>query len=78
MAHFLNKTQVTAVDQHRFIIEASDIGLRPGLFPEELDTDLGNRQQLYKVRHLIDEDNEFLGVVYKQRFGTVEVHVLND
>jgi hypothetical protein len=58
---------------HDFITEASDIGLPPGTWPEQLDVvDIGNNLPL----RIASRDET--GAVYKQIAGCVVVKVFND
>jgi hypothetical protein len=65
--------QCTEYETHRFSAEASELGLPPGFWPHELETDMGNKQPFVAIRRLEDG-----GVVYAQRFGCIELKVFND
>jgi len=60
-------------------VESSDLGLRPGEWPTWLNVDpkFGNGQPLRRTR-VIEHNGELGAVVYRQRFGVLEVRVLND
>jgi len=65
---------VTEVEAHRFVTEASSIGLRPGEWPLALTTALGNGRPLRRAAFFKDGS----GVRYRQDEGCVVVDVLND
>ena len=71
----LDRDLVTAHDVLHYSVCASDLGLRPGEWPEQIDTNLGNGQPLI----LRDEPRgEGAGCVYTQQFGCIQVTVWND
>ena len=53
---------------------ASDLGLRPGQFPEMLETELGNGRPF--VRCSVSPDGSV--VMYRQDLGCCNLHVYND
>lgn len=57
---------------HAFVSEASELGLPPGMWPDVLETDLGNRLLLFRVA--VDD----VGARYRQEFGCVRLSILND
>lgn len=61
-------------DDHKLVIEASALALPPGHWPVTIDVarNFGNGQPLVNVWR----DAEVC--VYKQRFGILQLHVLND
>lgn len=62
---------------HEWIAEASDLGLRPGQWPVELTTDLGNG--LPFIREWLGRDDEEVArVIYRQANGCIQLTVLND
>lgn len=61
------------VGNHRFIIEASTLGLAPGQFPGKIDTTMGNGQPLV-MGHAAPDG----GYVYRQLLGIISVTVAND
>lgn len=70
---FVPKGGVAAVSSLRFVVDASDLGLRPGQLERSLRTDLGNGNAL-ELRELADDGS----LIYRQRLGVVELVVLND
>jgi len=71
------KTKVTHMNAtehspHRFVAEASELGLRPGSWPIFLETDFGNRQPFF-YQCQFDA-----GVTYFQRGTCLVLNVLND
>lgn len=71
------RTMVQETQLHHFVAEASTIGLPPGTFPHRLDVDIGNGRPFYRS-YSVDRDGDLTGVVYRQEFGCVELHVFND
>ena len=57
----------------RYTAEASDLGLRPGEWPERIRTDLGNGRPL--VAYGVRSDGTH---VYRQAGAPLEVFVFND
>lgn len=62
---------------HRFVAFASDLGLRPGQFPETLPTDLGNRQPFLRGK-VATRDGDVVAVGYEQLLGCITLSLLND
>jgi len=63
-----NETNTTTV------MDASEIGLKPGQWPDEIRS--GNH---ILMRHLEDISNgELLGIIYRDERQNVELHLLND
>jgi hypothetical protein len=62
---------------HKFSVEASDIGLRPGEWPRTLTTTLGNGLVLIAQRREVSDGN-LLWVDYLQSYGYVWLHIYND
>lgn len=73
----ITSDMVTPVEVHRFVVEASSIGLRPGQWPAHLETDMGNGQPLVRARVELD-DGEVQSVTYQQAMGCIALLVLND
>lgn len=64
-------------------VEASDLGLRPGEWPKELPTTMGNKQPFVRGNPMLsgpddDPDAELTGVNYHQRGGCISLKVWND
>jgi hypothetical protein len=72
MMPHITLADVTEFAPHEFSVDASDIDLRPGVWPDRLTTDLGNKLPL--VRIALDETRG----LYRQECGCVEVSILND
>lgn len=69
----VTEQHVTEHAAHKFVTEASDLGLRPGqAFPERWNTELGNGQPLVLLS--IDPQR----AVYVQNLGCITLTVLND
>jgi hypothetical protein len=64
---------VTETEVHRFVTEASTLGLSPGSFPALLETELGNGLPFTRQRTRPDGS-----VIYQQHFGCVQLVVFND
>lgn len=64
-------------EAHKFSLDASDLGLRPGEWPRVVDTTIGNRQPfLAQARET--RDGDLLWVDYRQNLGCVTLRVYND
>jgi hypothetical protein len=73
----IKRDQVLEIKVHTFVTEASTIGLRPGEWPERIDTELGNGQPLLRGQPDL-EDGEIRGVRYRQAHGCIAVLIVND
>jgi hypothetical protein len=67
------KHLVLEYSTHKFSVEASTLGLPPGLLPSSIETDLGNGRPFQLMRFTADG-----GGVYNQEFGCISLRVLND
>jgi hypothetical protein len=63
---------VTEVKPHWFVAEASQLGWRPGYWPELVETTMGNGSPF--LRRAPSQG----GWIYHQANGGLVVHVLND
>jgi hypothetical protein len=66
-----------------FTAEASELGLKPGEWPQELPTTMGNKQPFVRGKAMTsgpddDPDAELTGVNYHQRGGCISLKVWND
>jgi len=75
-----SKTQIilhsgcaTEYEIFKFSVEASELGLAPGVWPETIETSMGNKQPL---RYAYTDANGER--VYTQPFGCINVTVIND
>lgn len=73
--HKITKDNATEQDPGMFYTEASDIELPPGIWPDTLETSLGNGQPLRRLP-INQEDIKF--VVYQQPETEIQVTVFND
>ena len=73
VAYRITYKQAHAYDAHRFIVDASDLGLPPGFFPRTIDTDMGNGQRFV----LVGADRAG-GRLYEQQWGCITLTVAND
>lgn len=74
MTNFVKRTQVSEYEPQRFAVEASELGWPPGHWPESVQTDLGNGQDLIRVASIAQGG----GYVYQQSMGCIKLRVLND
>ena len=75
MGLFVCVTEVEAPEGHcsfEYTADASMLGWAPGFFPTELETNMGNAQNLVRVS--LDE----YSALYKQIAGCVSLRVFND
>ena len=68
----ITREMVTEYETHKFVTEASQIGLPPGRFPRQIDTELGNRMA-FILRSANDEAAQ-----YAQANGCISLTILND
>lgn len=61
-----------------FETEASEINLRPGEWPTQLPTDMGNRQPFVRHSKKLDSNGDLLWVTYAQDLGCLTLRVFND
>lgn len=73
----ITSADVTEYNTHQFCTEASDLGLKPGEWPEKLTTTLGNTLDFTRVRPL-EHNGEFAGYYYTQIAGCISLKVYND
>lgn len=67
-------SQVTEVQAHHFMAEASELGWKPGFLPYYVQTDLGNGLELV----LAEVNYEAGYFTYDQSAGCVTLRVFND
>lgn len=67
-------------DPHSFTVEASTLGLRPGEWPEMLQTKtkLGNGLPFVRKTKKLDSNGDLMHVRYLQAAGCVSIVVFND
>jgi hypothetical protein len=72
--------QITILDASRYEIEASALGFKPGVWPDRIETDMGNGLPLIRHRNprVQAETNEVVGFTYFQSQGVITVFVVND
>jgi hypothetical protein len=63
---------------HQFMTDASSLRLPPGCFPNQMKTDLGNKQPFVLDRLLDAQDGDCSGAVYKQSCGCITLLIFND
>jgi hypothetical protein len=70
----INKELLEEFEPHKFVQEASTLGLKPGVWPRTLEVvpSLGNGQPFF-ARNFLEGK-----VVYFQGNGCVTIHILND
>jgi len=75
---FIEDTKnLTEYQPHHFCTEASTLGLRPGQWPEKIETKIGNGQPFYIIsKKSTDGDIEY--ATYRQDCGCVVLRVFND
>lgn len=74
---FLENGIVSEFEPHKFVAEASSLGLRPGEWPTLIGTTLGNGRNFVRARSE-ERDGDLLWVVYLQTFGCIELKIFND
>lgn len=68
----ITRAMVFEVDTHRFVADASELGLAPGCFPAQIKTQLGNG------RPFIRRDVTEQAVTYSQANGCISLLIFND
>lgn len=74
----IDRKDLLETDVHKFCTEASDLGWRPGEWPEQFNVPgLGNGLPfLYHYRKVKDGDLQL--VSYRQANGCVDITIFND
>ena len=67
-------------DIGKFVTEASDIGLRPGYFPERLLLQVTSSEvvEYHEPRPIFDREHDLQAMVYRSVINGPELHVIND
>lgn len=65
-------------EPHHFSADACEIGLRPGEWPERLETNIGNGLALMRRTKKLSADGDLMWVTYLQANGCVSLRVYND
>jgi hypothetical protein len=74
---FITYSDVTEVRRHEMVTEASSLGLRPGYFPQQFSTNIGNGLN-FIFSHQEAVGGELIAIHYEQANGCVSLKVLND
>lgn len=72
MNYTVTENQVTEFEFGKYCIEASELGLPPGQYPQSLSTNMGNGLPFTYEKTQGDT------VIYRQIAGSIFLHVLND
>ena len=62
---------------HKWSVEASDLGLKPGEFPQAIETTLGNGMPFYAY-HTNAVEGDIIYVAYMQGNGCIQLRIYND
>ena len=62
---------------HRFTVFASDLALKPGVWPAMIETDLGNGMPFLKVNPVHDDFSRFVAYRYLQSNGCISLEIIN-
>lgn len=73
-----NYSNIVEFEPHRFVAEASELGLRPGEWPERIATDVGNRLPFVRRSKKLDAEGDLMWVTYAQANGCLVLRVFND
>lgn len=68
----VDRDQAMETKLHTFSAFASDLGMQPGYFPDEIETNIGNGEPFIRIR--LDS----IGGAYKQRLGCAFLTIFND
>lgn len=67
-------TDVTEYETHKFVTEASDLGIAPGAaYPHRINTDMGNGMDFILDGRVLETST-----LYRQMLGCISLTVLND
>lgn len=69
----IDRTLLQEYEPNQFCVDASELGWKPGYWPEEFEADVGNKQK-FVVRGGLPNG----GRTYSQLFGCVDIAVFND
>ena len=71
-------TQALVVDINKVLIsDASDLGMAPGVWPQGLETDLGNGTPFIRMNAL-EREGEVVYTTYMQMGSSILLKVFND
>lgn len=73
----ITRQNTTEFEPHKVFAEHSDLGLRPGDWPESFETDLGNGQPFLRHSKTV-VDGDLMWVTYFQANGCIRLRVYND
>jgi hypothetical protein len=69
---------ISEIEIHRFVTFASDLGWKPGDWPDRIAIDnLGNKQP-FVLLHRETQHGSLLWVDYRQSLGCIQLRVFND
>jgi hypothetical protein len=74
----ITNLNAVAVGDQIFEVDASDLDLAPGQFPDSFETSLGNKNLFLKDHEDFQFDGELNYVAYRQRSSFVELRIFND
>lgn len=76
---YTNKDElgVLEVETHKFTCEASQLGLKPGEWPTQIETNLGNSMPFLVLRRE-ERSGDLLWVDYMQANGCTFLRIYND
>jgi hypothetical protein len=70
---FVTYSDVDKLSMFTFSAEASELGIRPGQFPDVIETNIGNKLPFYSPV----AENEGRSVVYTQVAGCAKLKIYN-
>lgn len=76
--NLLKYKHVTELESGKFSACASSIGLRPGAWPDRIETVMGNGLAFVRSGQSIDADGDLVSVKYEQVAGCITLTVFND
>ena len=76
----ISAKNITEDEIHTFSGWASDLGLRPGQWPEKIEIEggIGNNMPLLRTSKRLTPDGDIARVTYVQVAGCVRLHIMND
>lgn len=74
----ITRKNVIEREPHKFVAEASDIGLLPGEWPSKIEAEIGNGLPFVQTDRLLTEDGDVAYVKYAQLAGCITLKIFND
>lgn len=77
-ATLINENAVVGNRMNEYVVEASKLGFEPDVFPNQIDTTIGNSNELVASKKKLDAQQNIVYVRYVQKDSNVQLIVMND